>query len=205
MSEIFPPAGRVNRTIWAAVHWQPKCWAKRWRIWRQRINKIHASSDKKASWIHLRLTTNSHTRLLGFYSSGNTVGICRRGGLTVKRDVNPVSMEILLNKLKAGRALKHWAESGATHSLPSCIMHTNMLFFVFSAVNNRAQLPQLWLRHQMERRLGKSWQSVWFKMHHFPLTLTRWAQWAEADRGYLSRLESTFGMCQFRFGSRESR
>lgn len=75
-----------------------------------------------------KLPHSGRRLLLGFYSSGNTVAICHRGGLTAKRDVNPAGMEILLNKLKAGCFLEHWAESGATHSLPSCIMHTNMLF-----------------------------------------------------------------------------
>lgn len=77
-------------------------------------------------------TTNSHTQADGCYlvfiHRENTVAICHRGGLTANRDVNPVGKEILLNKLKAGCFLEHWAESGATPSLPSCIMHTNMLF-----------------------------------------------------------------------------
>lgn len=54
--------------------------------------------------------------------------LSQRRSESEERDVNPVGMEILLNKLKAGCFLEHWAESGATHSLPSCIMHTNMLF-----------------------------------------------------------------------------
>lgn len=132
MSKIFPPAGRVNRTIWAPVHWQPKCWAKRWRIWRQRINKIQASSERKDFRIDLRPTTNSHTQADVCYlvfihreiqlQSVTEVVWQRRETLTQS------AWKLLLNKLKAGCFLEHRAESAATHLLPSCIMHTNMLF-----------------------------------------------------------------------------
>lgn len=115
----------------------------------------------------------------------------------------PGGMKILLNKLKAGRCGK--LSRIRCYSLTPRCLHA-LCTQTRSFCVQRGEKPQpVWLRPQRERGLGEKLTVCLLKDAPLPLAVTPLISAGSADRGYLNKLESTFGKCQFRSGSRETR